>query len=109
MGSVGNFKRQLKKEPTRCEVADDPVVVRKSQPEKPGNRVEDKTAMTSGLDLASGRMPKASAVAKGRSFKEVFRGEKSTTRSTSEGRPFRNHPSGHPVTRALLGWTADAE
>ncbi len=30
-----------------CEVADDPVVVSKSRPVKPGNRVEEKTAMTS--------------------------------------------------------------
>ena len=60
-----------------CEVADDPVVVSKSRPEKPGNRVEEKTAMTSGLVLTSDRLPKASAVAKGRSFKEVFQGEKS--------------------------------
>ncbi len=40
VGSVGNFKRQLKKKPTWCEVADDPVVVSKSRPEKPGNRGE---------------------------------------------------------------------
>jgi hypothetical protein len=53
-------------------VADDPVVVNKSRPEKPGNRVEEKTAMTSDLVLAGDRWPKASAVAKGRSFKEVF-------------------------------------
>jgi hypothetical protein len=46
MGSVGDFKRQLKKNPTRCEVADDPVVVRKPRPMKPGNRVEEKTAAT---------------------------------------------------------------
>ncbi len=65
VGSVGNFKRQLKKKPTRCEVADDPVVVRKSRPEKPGNRVEEKTAMTSGLVLAGGGLPKAFVVAKG--------------------------------------------
>jgi hypothetical protein len=58
-------------------VADDPVVVNKSRPEKPGNRVEEKTAMTAGLVLPGDRTPKASAVAKGRSFKEVFRGEES--------------------------------
>lgn len=90
-------------------MADDPVVVRKSRPEKPGNRVEDKTATTSGLVQTGGRLPKASAVAKGRSFKEVFQGESSSTCSTSEGRPFRNHPSGTPLTRELLDWTADAE
>jgi hypothetical protein len=90
-------------------VADDPVVVSKSRPEKPGNRVEDKTVTTFGLVQTGDRLPKASAVAKGRSFKEVFQGEKSNTCSTSEGRPFRNHPSGTPLTRALLDWTADAE
>ena len=64
-----------------CEVTDDPVVVRKSRPAKPGNRVEDKTATTPdassprGTVPASGRSPKALAVAKGRSFKEVFRGD----------------------------------
>ena len=30
----------------RCEVADESVVVRKFRPEKPGNRVEEKTGMT---------------------------------------------------------------
>ncbi len=65
--------------------------------------------MTLDLVLTGDRLPKASAVAKGRSFKEVFQGEKSNRCSTSEGRPFRNHPSGTPVTRALLEWTADAE
>ena len=79
MGSVGNFKRQLKKKPTRCEVADDPVVVSKSRPEKPGNRVEEKTVTTSGLVQTGDRLPKASGVAKGRSFKEVFPGEKSNS------------------------------
>lgn len=72
MGSVGDFKRQLKKELTRCEVADEPVVVKKSRPEKPGNRVEEKTATTSDLVQAGDRSPKASIVAKGGSFKEVF-------------------------------------
>jgi len=44
--AVDDFKRQLKKKSKRCEVADDPVVVIKSWPVKPGNRVEDKTATT---------------------------------------------------------------
>jgi len=44
---------------------------------KPGNRVEEKTVMTSdtsfwGIVLTSGGTPKASVVAKGRSFEEVF-------------------------------------
>jgi len=30
----------------RCKVADESVVVRKFRPEKPGNRVEEKTGMT---------------------------------------------------------------
>lgn len=92
-----------------CEVADDPVVVRKSRTEKPGNRVEGKTAMTSGPVQTGDRWPKASAVAKGRSFKEVFQGEQSNTCSTNGGRPSRNHPSGTPLTRELLDWTADAK
>jgi hypothetical protein len=53
-------------------VADDPVVVSKLRPEKPGNRVEEKTAMTFDLVRTSDGTPKASVVAKGRSFKEVF-------------------------------------
>ena len=64
---------------------------------------------TSGLVQTGDRLPNASVVAKGRSFKEVFQGEKSNTCSTSEGRSFRNHPSGAPLTRDLLDWTADAE
>ena len=31
-----------------CEVADEPVVVMKFRPEKPGNSVEEKTGMTTG-------------------------------------------------------------
>ena len=50
---------------TWCEVADDPVVVSKSRPEKPGNRVEEKTATTSGLVLTGDGLPKASVVVKG--------------------------------------------
>jgi len=76
---------------------------------KPGNRVEDKTATTPDSIQAGDRSPKAADAAKGRSFKEVFPEEKSNTCSTSEGRSFRNPPSGPPVTRALLEWSADAE
>lgn len=36
-------------EVTGCEVADEPVVVRKFRPVKPGNSVEDKTGMTADL------------------------------------------------------------
>jgi len=42
-----------------CRVADEPVVVMKSRPVKPGNSVEDKTGMTaSGVWWACGE-PKA--------------------------------------------------
>jgi hypothetical protein len=36
-----------------CEVADEPVVVMKSQPMKPGNSVEDKTETTTGMSAVS--------------------------------------------------------
>ena len=49
-----------------CRVADDPVVVLNSRPEKPGNSVEDKTERTDAA-CASGltEKPKAPSVAKG--------------------------------------------
>lgn len=75
MGSVSDLKRELKRELTRCEVADEPVVVRKLRPEKPGNRVEEKTATTSGFVQTDNWPPKATAVAKGGSFKEVSQGD----------------------------------
>jgi hypothetical protein len=99
----------------RCEVADDPVVVSKSRPEKPGNRVEDKTATTFGVTCkrdmvrTGGRLSKASTVAKGRSFKEVF------LRREIERRAARVKvaPSGTiqavPGDTALLDWSADAD
>jgi hypothetical protein len=58
-------------------VADDPVVVNKLRPEKPGNREEEKTATTSSLVSAGVCLPKAVSIAKGRSFKEVILGENS--------------------------------
>ena len=64
-----------------CEVTDDPVVVNKLRPAKPGNRLEAKTATTSDVSSprdtvqTGDRLPKASVVAKGRSFEEVFRGD----------------------------------
>ena len=61
MTSRGNIKKEL----TRCEAADDPVVVSKSWPEKPRIRVEEKAAATSDMVLASDGRPKASVVAKG--------------------------------------------
>jgi hypothetical protein len=41
-------KRRLKEGETFCRVADEPVVVVKYPPEKPGNGVEDKTDTTCG-------------------------------------------------------------
>ena len=60
-------------------MADDPVVVSKSRPAKPGNRVEEKTAMTSDLVQAGDQLPKASDVAKGGSFKEVTQGDETNS------------------------------
>ncbi|MBF0203302.1 MAG: hypothetical protein HQK67_03085 [Desulfamplus sp.] len=42
-------KKRFKKGKMLCRVADDPVVVLKFLPEKPGNGVEDKTEMTCGV------------------------------------------------------------
>jgi len=39
-----------------CEVADEPVVVKKFRPVKAGNRVEDKTGMTV-VGHAAGNLP----------------------------------------------------
>ena len=39
-------ERKLEESGMRCEVADEPVVVLKSRPVKPGNGVEDKTERT---------------------------------------------------------------
>ena len=75
----GKVQEETQDFPTRCEVTDDSVVVLKSRPVKAGNRLEDKTGMTCGLQsivLACHRCdcicsqglwkrPKASAVAKG--------------------------------------------
>ena len=46
-------------------MADESVVVKKIQPEKAGNRLEDKTAVTSRLIAAGEVVPKAGVVAKG--------------------------------------------
>jgi hypothetical protein len=58
-----------------CGVADEPVVVLKSLPVKPGNGAEEKTGMTRthGKDVRGlPEEPKASAFAKGRSSTESF-------------------------------------
>jgi len=43
---IEKFKKKFKVYSKRCEVADESVVVMKSQPMKAGNSVEDKTEMT---------------------------------------------------------------
>lgn len=74
-------------------MADVPIVVSKSWPEKSGNCAEEKIAMTFSVVPTGGRQLKASGVVNGRSFKKVFHGEKSNTCDTREGRSFTNHPS----------------
>ena len=51
---------------SRCEVADEAVVVRKFRPEKPGNSVEDKTGMTAGGGSADRSGSKALVGCEGR-------------------------------------------
>lgn len=48
-----------------CEVADESVVVLKSQPVKPGNRVEEKTGMIFGKVQRAGIGQKRMSCAKG--------------------------------------------
>lgn len=48
-----------------CEVADEPVVVMKSRPEKAGNRVEDKTRTTVAGDATGLRLSKGVAKCEG--------------------------------------------
>ena len=59
------LKGRLKNRFTRCEVADDPVVVSKPRPVKAGNSLEDKTVVTSRLIAAGGVVSKAGVAAKG--------------------------------------------
>ena len=49
----------------RCRVSDEPIVVMKSRPVKPGNGVEDKTEMTRRLLAWGLSWPKARQLAKG--------------------------------------------
>ena len=49
----------------RCKVADEPVVVKKSRPVKPGNGVEEKTEMTRWLLTWRLSLPKARQLVKG--------------------------------------------
>jgi hypothetical protein len=53
-------------------VADDSVVVTKSRPEKPGNRVEDKTGMTCDKVYGGRYEPKAIGACEGRKFIQRF-------------------------------------
>jgi hypothetical protein len=57
----------------RCRVADESVVVKKSRPEKAGNRLEDKTGMTCGLNHGDAQSQKFCVDAKGGSFYEDYR------------------------------------
>ena len=92
-----------------CEVADDPVVVSKSRPVKPGNRVEEKTAMTSGLVQADDRTPKASARCEG----EKFQGSGLRRELRQRAAQVKVAPPGTiravPGETALLEWPADVE
>ena len=49
----------------RCGVSDEPIVVMKSRPVKPGNGVEDKTEMTRWFLAWGLSWPKARQLAKG--------------------------------------------
>ena len=53
-------------------MADDSVVVSKSRPEKPGNRVEDKTGMTCDRVHREHHEPKAMDACEGRKFIQRF-------------------------------------
>jgi hypothetical protein len=53
-------------------VADDSVIVSKSRPEKPGNRVEDKTGMTCDRVYRGRYEPKAMDACEGRKFIRRF-------------------------------------
>ena len=55
-----------------CWVADEPVVVIKSSPEKPGNGVEEKTEMTSGCVCWGCRKAKSAGSCEGGKFNRKF-------------------------------------
>lgn len=57
----------------RCGVSDEPIVVMKSRPVKPGNGVEDKTEMTRRFLAWGLSWPKARQLAKGRSNRKSVR------------------------------------
>jgi hypothetical protein len=76
--------------PKRCEVADDSVVVKKSRPEKAGNRLEEKTGTICSLVYRGHGDPKGTMVAKGGSsfqelWKEQWRNRLSTKSSGRTG------------------------
>lgn len=70
--AIGNFKRKLKKETMRSEVADESVVVSKPRPMKAGNSLEEKTEVTDSRVCRGLRLPKAPQLAKGGSHTKVL-------------------------------------
>jgi hypothetical protein len=72
----------------RCEVADDSVVVKKSRPEKAGNRLEDKTGMTRRLVGGGRGAPKAAASCEGMTFIRRF------LKAVRDGIPGHKPPDG---------------
>ena len=100
-----------------CEVADDPVVVSKSRPVKPGNRVEDKTAMTSdaprgdSTGIGSGERRIAKSVRRCEGVK--FQGSVTRREIDPPAAPVKIASSGTvqavPGETALLDRPADAE
>ena len=69
-------------------MADDSVVVRKSRPEKPDNRVEDKTGMTCDRVYRGRYEPKAMDACEGRKFIRRF------PRLTLREKLNTSHPTG---------------
>jgi len=61
-------EKRFKKGETLCRVADEPVVVLKFPPVKPGNGVEDKTEMTCGQVRRGCRKAKSVGSCKGGKF-----------------------------------------
>ena len=98
-----------------CEVTDDPVVVSKLRPAKPGNRAEDKTATTSDCFFTKRRCSGGRPIAKsvGRCEGEKFRGSVSRREIEQRAAQVKVAPSGTiqavPGDTALLDWPADAE
>ncbi len=77
-----------------CRVADEPVVVMKFPPTKPGNGVEEKTGMICILICRDCGRPKAPAIAKGGSLFEVL--------ETTEQNAFGNKPPDEAGTYRMV-------